>query len=135
VVALQPPRQLAPERGAAIRIGDRLVADPEGHRELFRADVAKLRGAQPLSGVVAVVAQPDRPHQRAAAKRALAVDQMRALVARLVVDGAEEERRVGVGDVAEVGRVVTGEELADAVDYAYHQTVVSTPSSSSTGVV
>ena len=48
-------------------------------------------------------AQPDRPHQLAALERPLAVDAVRAPVAGPVVDRAQEERRVGVGDVGEVG--------------------------------
>ena len=113
---------------------------------------AEQRACSERAGGAALGAQPERPEQGAALVRALAVDQVRLGVAGLVVDRSQEERRVGVGDLREVGRLVVGRELLDARDDAvqcvesaftkerlrepgYHQTVESMSSSSSIGFV
>ena len=68
---------------------------------------------------------------------------MCARVAGLVIDRAEEQGGVGIGNVVEGRRLVVESQLTDARGSAlersrgapYHQTVESSPSSSSTGVV
>ncbi len=112
----QPGGELTPERRAPGRIGDRLAIDSKALRDLALADALQRRSGQPPRSLPGR-AQAELPEQGAAPKRAAAFDAVGALVTGLVVDCAQEQRRVGIRDVPEVRGRVAGAQLAGAGDH------------------
>ena len=117
VVALQPGGQVAPQRRAALRVGHRLAADPKQLRDALGRHVAQASGAQ-QAALAPRRLEPHGPEQRAALERPLPADQITATVAGPVVDRAEEDRRVRVGDMGEARRLVVDRELSHPLGHA-----------------
>ena len=100
-------------RGVGVRRPSRRRS--ETIRDVGARGLAQRRGRQQLRAP-ARRRQADRPHQRAALERPLAVDEVTIPIAGAMVDGTEEGRGVGIGDVREIGRLVGAEQLAHTDD-------------------
>ena len=117
VVALQAGGEVTPQGRPALRVGDGLAADPKQLGDALGRHVGEAGGGQEAT-LPRRRLEPHSPEQRAALERPLAADQEPASVARPVVDGAEKDRSVRVGNVGETRRTVALPQLPHPLRHA-----------------